>query len=106
MTAPRDNGEPRFNPETDREALIALYEATGGDDWLRRGGWLGDGPIGTWEGVSTDAEGRASMLDLVQNRLSGAIPPELGNLTQLILLALFENELSGAIPRNSATSLS
>ena len=100
MTAPRDNGEPRFNPETDREALIALYEATGGDGWRWRDGWLGGDPIGTWEGVHADADGRVWALDLVGNVLSGAIPESLGDLTQLTRLQLGYNQLSGAIPES------
>ena len=37
-------------------------------------------------------------LDLGSNQLSGAIPPELGNLANLQSLNLNDNQLSGAIP--------
>ena len=37
-------------------------------------------------------------MNLGDNSLSGAIPPELGNLTRLLTLRLYGNELSGAIP--------
>ena len=30
----------------DREALVALYEATSGTAWSRSSGWLSDQPIG------------------------------------------------------------
>ena len=37
-------------------------------------------------------------LSLSDNQLSGAIPPELSNLTNLTDLSLYDNQLSGAIP--------
>ena len=37
-------------------------------------------------------------LELGGNQLSGSIPPEIGNLTNLIKLNLFGNQLSGSIP--------
>ena len=37
-------------------------------------------------------------LDLAQNQLTGEVPPELGNLSKLTDLYLWENKLSGEIP--------
>ena len=84
--------------ETDREALVALYNATGGPNWSGNYNWLSDVPISEWEGVTTDGNGRVTELDLYGNQLSGEIPPELGNLANLTGLFLGENELSGEIP--------
>ena len=39
------------SPETDREALVALYNATGGPNWDGNNNWLSDVPSGEWEGV-------------------------------------------------------
>ena len=86
------------SPETDREALVALYNATGGESWQDNDNWLSDAPIGEWYGVSVDAEGRVVGLNLQDNLLSGAIPGELGNLTNLEHLSLSGNQLTGAIP--------
>ena len=85
--------------DLDRAALVALYEATGGPYWAYSENWLSDAPLGEWHGVSVDAEGRVTRLRLVRNGLSGAIPPEIGDLTELQYLTLAENpRLSGSVP--------
>ena len=50
-----------------------------------------------WEGTRVNQDGIYA-LDLADNDLSGAIPPEIGNLTSLEELSLHRNNLSGAIP--------
>ena len=82
----------------DTEALIALYNATEGPGWDRNDNWLSLDPTGEWEGVSVDANGRVAALTLYANDLSGEIPLELGNLTNLQVLNLGVNDLSGEIP--------
>ena len=86
------------SPETDREALVALFNATGGPNWTRNDNWLSDVPISEWEQVTTDDNGRVTELELGGNLLSGGIPPELGNLENLTVLALLGNHLTGEIP--------
>ena len=39
-------------------------------------------------------------LDLSSNNLSGPVPPELGNLTNLTELELEHNELTGPVPQS------
>ena len=82
----------------DRTALVALYNATGGANWANNINWLTDAPLGRWHGVRTDNTGRVTGLHLDWNRLSGKIPAELGNLTNLESLSLSVNQLSGEIP--------
>jgi Leucine-rich repeat (LRR) protein/glucose/arabinose dehydrogenase len=82
----------------DREVLVALYNATGGENWKNSGKWLSSAPIGEWQGVTVDAGGRVTELRLNRNQLSGEIPPELGYLTNLNWLYLQDNTLSGKIP--------
>ena len=95
----------------DREALVALYHATGGDDWTNNDGWLSDRPITEWYGVDGNFiyiqgkfyEGPSPYgLFLYGNNLSGTIPAELGNLKNLRRIELQDNKLSGSIPSELA----
>ena len=81
----------------DSLALVALYEATGGPSWANDENWLA-GPVGTWHGVSVNAEGRVFRLQLVSNNLNGTLPSEIGALTSLRELRLPQNQLMGEIP--------
>ena len=82
----------------DRAVLAVLYEATNGPDWDDVDNWLTDAPLNAWHGVETDTRGRVQSLILVDNNLSGEIPPELGGLANLETLWLTNNNLSGGIP--------
>ncbi len=82
----------------DRAVLVKLFDSTDGPNWLRNHGWLSDQPMGEWYGVDTDQEGRVASLYLSQNGLSGQIPAELGDLSNLRWMRLRENQLSGPVP--------
>ena len=97
------------NAAADRAALEALYDATGGPGWTDSTNWKTSAPIGEWFGVSTDAAGRVTGLELPGNGLKGPIPAALGDLALLQMLNLgyrwvstsqqsFENALTGPIP--------
>ncbi len=81
----------------DRAALVALYNATDGPNWVDNTNWLTDQPLSQWKGVRTQ-EGRVRGLWFFANGLSGRLPIELGKLTRLTQLALAGNDLSGPIP--------
>ena len=85
-------------PDSDRAALIALYDATGGANWTNRTNWLSDEPLEHWYGVTTDDGGRVTQLLLRENNLNGPIPAAVGNLTGLVRLDFQGNRLSGSIP--------
>ena len=82
----------------DREALVALYNATGGPNWKENTNWLSDEPIGEWHGVTVDDSGRVIGLRLRNNQLTGSIPAELGGLARLQSLSFYSNRLTGVIP--------
>jgi len=82
----------------DRDALAALYHATGGPDWTRTDNWLTDESVDEWYGVVVDSAGRVSGLHLHRNGLTGQLPDELGDLAGLRSLQLHGNQLTGSIP--------
>lgn len=93
----------------DREALIALFNATDGPNWVNKENWLTDATLGEWYGVETNASGRVVALGLggrwddnacrvVGHGLPGKIPPELARLAELRTLSLYSNNLVGIIP--------
>ena len=92
-----------FDPQSD--VLSALYEGTDGPNWTNKTNWLSVAPLGEWYGVTTDADGRVTALNLEDNNLSGALPPALGDLANLKTLNLaFNASLSGPLPQ-TITSL-
>lgn len=87
------------NEDTDREVLVALFNATNGPAWKENSGWLTNEPLDSWHNVTTNPNnGRVVTLDLAGNGLDGRIPPELGSLTELVLLDLSGNSLYGEVP--------
>ena len=92
------NARAQGTVATDRAAMVALYNATGGANWTNNTNWLTNEALSEWHGLDTDANGRVTGLRLENNGLIGEIPAELGDLTNLIALRLYSNSLSGEIP--------
>lgn len=93
---------PTVQPPTtsERDALVAQYNAGGGPNWTDTTNWLSSEPLGTWYGVEAEND-RVTRLDLCGpdgNNLHGTIAPELGSLTAATDLRLSNNFLTGTIP--------
>ena len=84
--------------DIERIVLELLYTTTDGENWQNNTNWLSDAPLGDWHGVETDVNGRVTGIRLDYNELSGSMPPELVQLTNLTVLSLHKNNLSGELP--------
>ena len=84
--------------QSERNALMALYNATNGDQWKTRTGWGTLQPLNEWYGVTTDAGGHVVELNLNDNQLEGSIPASIVQLSQLSSLNLQNNQLSEELP--------
>ena len=93
--------KPDRNPGLvqDCETLLRLRDALAGDAVLN---WSADVQMSEWGGVGIEGSPprviRLSLSRLRPVKLTGIIPPELGNLANLEVLSLHSNQLSGSIP--------
>ncbi|MEY3219773.1 MAG: hypothetical protein RIT27_1130 [Pseudomonadota bacterium] len=85
-------------PQSECQALVALYNTTNGKEWINNTNWDTLTPCNTWFGVSVE-DGFVTALSLAKNNLkSNELPQELINLTHLNSLELVGNRLSGNLP--------
>ena len=85
--------------ETQRAALIALYNSTNGPNWTNKDGWDVNNPdLSKWYGVYL-MNNQVYRIDLSGNNLSGSLPPEIQSLPYLRELRLDSNNLTGEIPK-------
>lgn len=84
-------------PQQECEALVSLYNDTNGDNWTQNDGWLTTNTPCNWHGV-TCGGGSVNEIKLGDNRLTGTLPPQLGDLAGLTLLHLYKNQLMGSLP--------
>ncbi|HSA94722.1 MAG TPA: InlB B-repeat-containing protein, partial [Acidobacteriota bacterium] len=100
---------PYGTSETERRALIALYNATDGDAWTDHSGWKTPpldadgfalpGTESAWFGVTVDpGTKKVTRVSLGGNNLNGAIPSAIGDLAGLQSLQLSGNLIAGPIP--------
>jgi len=63
------------------QALVDLYESTGGASWFNSYRWLSGDPC-TWFGVQCAGD-HVTMLALPINNLTGTLPASFGDLSEL-----------------------
>jgi|GEM_PF-2856792 len=82
--------------DPERDALVALYNSTDGDNWIDSTNWL-EGDYCDWFGITCDLD-NVIAINLIGNELNGTLPPELVTLSNLQALILQNNQISGGIP--------
>lgn len=90
----------------DSLALVALYNQCNGLNWTRKANWL-SGPISSWEGVAVE-NSRVVKLDLGDESrpsvgLTGQIPAEISDLTEIKFLSFWQNQLTGILAESWST---
>ncbi len=83
--------------EVERLALEEFFAKAGGTSWTNRTGWNSGEALNNWHGVSS-RDGRVRGLMLEGNALTGPVPPEIANLTELEAVDLGGNRLVGEVP--------
>lgn len=78
----------------EREALIALYNSTGGANWTDKTNWIDTSkPVSTWFGVTVEND-HVTKIELNSNNLVGIIPAELGSLSELKSFSAYFNKIT------------
>lgn len=92
-------------PQSEKNALLALYDSTNGKNWTKNTGWDFNTPVTSWNGRTgagwygvTVTNGHVISLSLRSNKLNGRIPVEIMQLKDLITLDLYSTGLIGNIP--------
>ena len=83
---------------SDRAALMALYDATDGGNWTNNTNWGSNEDLDEWHGVTTDSDGRVSRLNLIDNGLSGRFRRSWGISAPELAALRHQPDLSGSIP--------
>jgi hypothetical protein len=90
-------------PQSEKKALLDLYNSTNGDNWTNKTGWDFNTPVtSAWYGVDVSSDNHVVNLIMLDNNLQGPLPESIGNLTQLRLLSLGTNKITGRIPTSIA----
>lgn len=80
------------------EALVAIYDSMGGEEWEKSHDWLSTLDVCDWYGIRCTQDRHVSRIDLLLNNVSGSLPPEIGELRNLLVLSMSNNELKSLPP--------
>lgn len=84
-------------PKAECRALLALYHSTDGPNWLDHRGWNDTHEPCKWYGVKC-TNGHITSITLNVNDMTGTLPPELGDLSQLEVFVAYYNFMYGSLP--------
>lgn len=85
------NGFPA-DLETDSLALVALYQITGGNNWITNTNWL-SGELSSWVGVEQTGQSITGIA-LPSNNLAGIVPESLRDIQALRTVDLSDNSIT------------
>jgi Leucine-rich repeat (LRR) protein len=80
------------------EALAKLYTSTNGAEWTNKSSWLKTNDVCSWYGITCSGSGNVTKIVLPSNRLTGVLPAELSDLSNLQELNFQNNALTGTLP--------
>lgn len=80
--------------EKEREALVAFYNAMGGDNWINNTNWCSEEKVESWYGVSVNQWGHVTDIYLGGNGLSGTLGNELSSLPFLSGIDISNNQIT------------
>ncbi len=84
-----------------QQALLNIYDQTGGFAWTNSYGWSLKGPIAcSAYGITCDGDGNLVGLRLANNGLMGHMPPNIDGLYMLDFIHLSIESYSGMAPIN------
>lgn len=76
----------------EREALIAIYHALDGDNWINNKNWCSEMPLDEWAGIDTE-NGFVKRFQLAHKNLVGSLPKEVSHLLYLEILNITGNQI-------------
>ena len=88
---------------SEKDALLKIFDETGGPNWTKAKRWNTSESICTWAGVTCSGSGDTVIgLNLGHRNLTGELPDVFQALPNLTNLAVRENHLRGAVPASLA----
>ncbi|MED5386353.1 MAG: hypothetical protein VYA28_06980, partial [Pseudomonadota bacterium] len=99
-------------PQSERDVLISIYNATNGGSWTNNTGW--NGAAGTecsWFGIicsggSDDLSRNVTNLNVNSNQVSGTVPDVFAGLPYLTEFNVLNNSLTGSLPSSFGSAMS
>ena len=96
-------------PQSERNALVAFYNATGGPNWTNSQNWNSTQAVSTWFGITvTNVSGqdRVTGIQLSENNILGSVGSTLNDLTFLTTINVANNDINGNLDLTNLFRLS